>query len=223
MPSNDLRGKRLVYVSSCLLDQNRRFPGIAVQTGVIRELISTLMEMNIGLEQLPCLECMGWGGVSRQTLFRFLPTLYNHLGSRFYPLLKGLARIWLHKFHRLCRKEAKKVVGQIDDFQKSGYEVLAIIAMNDSPTCGATKTIHILESIGKYKANGVSLEELLYPRLEQMKAVMPLVIEEGSGFFMGALKMMLEEKKINVPILGFDPWQEPTLEVGKILMKLKAK
>lgn len=220
-PSNDNRGKQLVYVSSCLLDQNRRFPGIAVQKGAIGELLTPLFERGIGIEQLPCLECLGWGGVSRQTLFRFLPMLYNHVNSRFYPFLKGFAKIWLYKYRRLCQKEAKKVADQIKDFQETGYNVLAIIAMNDSPTCGATKTIHLLESIGKYKALGLSLEDMLHPRLDQMQVVMPQVIEEGSGIFMISLRTALKKEKVNVPIIGFDPWKDSKAEIQRILSAMQ--
>ncbi len=220
-PSNDHRGKQLVYVSSCLLDQNRRFPGIAVQKGAIRELVVALLDAGIGIEQLPCLECLGWGGVSRGTLFRFLPTLYKHEGTKIYPLIKVMAKIWLKKYRRRCQKEAKRIISQIEDLQKSRYQILAIIAINDSPTCGATKTIRLLESIGKYKAAGVSLEDLLHPRLEQMKEVMPRVIEEGSGFFMGSLKDAMEKRRMNVPVLGFDPWQDPKSETQCIIHALQ--
>ncbi len=211
-----------MYVSSCLLDQNRRFPGIAVQRGAIRELIGALLDADIGIEQLPCLECLGWGGVTRRTLFRFLPTLYKHEGTKFYPVFSAAAKVWLRKYQHTCQKEAKHIVHQIKDFQRSDYHLLAIIAMNDSPTCGATKTIHLLESIGKYKAAGVSLEDLLHPRLEQMQVVMPNVIEDGSGYFMRSLKKALEQEKLSTPILGFDPWQDPGAETQRIMQALLA-
>ncbi len=217
----DQRGKKIVFVSSCLLDQNRRFPGIAVESGAITPLITGLLNQGIGIEQLPCLECLGWGGVSRRSLFRFLPTLYNRAGSKIYPILKFIAKIWLGRFQRLCQKEAKNIGGQIEDLQKSGYNLLAVIAMNDSPTCGATQTMHLLESIEKYKALGLSLEDLMHPRLEQMKAVMPQILEEGSGYFMGALKTVFEQMKLNIPVIGFDPWQDLNSETQRIVQRLQ--
>ena len=87
----DNRKKEIIFLSSCILNQNNRFPGIAVHKGAINNLIEPFLKEGIGIEQLPCLECMGWGGVSRKNIFRFLPSIFRHSNSK---LMKLSSKIW---------------------------------------------------------------------------------------------------------------------------------
>ena len=92
MPQNrinfqDNRKKQIIFLSSCMLNQNNRYPEIATTDGSIVSLIAPLLKEGIGIEQLPCLECMGWGGVSRKTIFKFIPMIYKHHKSK---LIKAL-------------------------------------------------------------------------------------------------------------------------------------
>ncbi len=64
----DKRGKKIIYLSRCLINQNLRFPGIAVSSGAITELISPIIENGIGIESLPCLERIAWD-VLKEALF----------------------------------------------------------------------------------------------------------------------------------------------------------
>ncbi|MFX1390624.1 MAG: hypothetical protein ACFE9Z_11210 [Promethearchaeota archaeon] len=104
----DKRGKQIIYISQCLLNQNLRFPGIAVKPGAISELLLPLINNGIGIESLPCLERLGWGGVGRNTFYKYLPLVKMNLNSWKFPLIKIFLRIWLRKFRILCKKEAKK-------------------------------------------------------------------------------------------------------------------
>ncbi len=212
----DNRIKKIVYVSNCLLNQNCRFPGIATREGNILEIIEPLLKKGIGIEQLPCLECMGWGGVSRRSIFRFLPTIKKYHDSKLFPIIKLLVKIWYWNYKRLCKKAAKKVATEIKDYKNSDYEILGIIAMNDSPTCGVTQTIDFLRSIFKYKEFDFKLEDLEYPKLEKMKEIIPKLLVEGQGTFMHELLVKLKKLKINIKIVGFDPWHNFYEEVEKI-------
>jgi predicted secreted protein len=209
----DKRAKKIIFLSSCILNQNNRFPGIALYSGAISDLITPLLKAGIGLEQLPCLECMGWGGVSRKSIFKFLPTIFKHENSK---LIKIFSKLWLWKFKRNCKKEAKKIVNRIKDYLTSGYEISGIIAMNDSPTCGITKTINILNLIFNYAELGIDKEDLEHPNYEQMKSIMPKIIIEGKGYFMQKLTSRLRKKKIDIELIGFDPWIDISIEVERI-------
>ena len=57
----DKGSRKIVWVSHCILNQNTRFPGSAVSSGAIEELVKPLIEKGIGIEQLPCPEKMLWG------------------------------------------------------------------------------------------------------------------------------------------------------------------
>ena len=216
----DNRIKKIVYVSSCFLNQNCRFPGIAMFEGNILDVLEPLLKKRIGIEQLPCLECMGWGGASRKSIFKFLPTIKKYYDSKLYPIIKFFGKIWYWNYKRLCKKEAKKVVSRIEDYEKSGYEILGIITMNDSPTCGVTQTIDLLGSFFKYKDFDIKIEELEHPKLEKMKEIIPKLLIEGQGTFMHELLKKLKKRKLNIRIVGFDPWRNLNEEVEKIKNQL---
>lgn len=51
----DNRGRRIVFVGNCILNQNVRAPGVAVQSGAFRDFVRILLRNGIGVEQFPCL------------------------------------------------------------------------------------------------------------------------------------------------------------------------
>jgi hypothetical protein len=61
----DKRSRKMVYMSRCILNCNAKFPGCADVPGVYTEIIHPIAKAGIGIEQMPCLEIMGWGGVDR--------------------------------------------------------------------------------------------------------------------------------------------------------------
>lgn len=216
----DKRGKRIIYLSHCLINQNLRFPGIAVESGALTELLISLIKNGIGIEPLPCLERLGWGGVRRQTFYKFFPIISKNIGSRKFPIIKFFLRIWIWNFKKLCKKEAKKILHQIQDYHKSGYSILGIITTNDSPTCGFTKTINLLELISKYKELGIKDEVFENPTLEKMKNLIPSLCVNGSGFFMSELIKQIKKRKLDVNIIGFDIWNNLSEETERVLKKL---
>lgn len=217
---SDKRGKRIVYFSRCILNQNLRFPGIAVKNGAITELIEPLLKNGIGIEQLPCLERMGWGGISRKSFFKFLPITLSYTGTRLFPIVKFFAKIWIFKFKRLCKKEAFKIIDQIEDYVNSGYSILGIIASNDSPTCGITKTIDLIKSAYKYKELGFKLEDFKNPEFEKMRVTIPNLCEDGTGLFMAEILKELRKRNMIINVIGFDPWNNLRVEAERIVKKL---
>ncbi|UCC19298.1 MAG: hypothetical protein JSV62_14525, partial [Promethearchaeota archaeon] len=199
----DKRGKRIVYLSKCLLNQNLRFPGIAVESGAIAELLIPLINKGVGIEPLPCLERLGWGGVGRKSFYKYFPVVTKNIGSRKFPLIKFFLRIWLRNFKKLCKKEAKKIVKQMLDYDRSGYSIKGIITTNDSPTCGYTKTINFIEITSKFKELGIK-DEFENPTLEKMKNIIPSLCEKGSGYFTTELVRQLKNNKLKIDIIGFN-------------------
>ena len=210
----DNRKKEIVFLSSCILNQNNRYPGIAVCEGAVSALIEPFLKKGAGIEQLPCLECMGWGGVSRNTIFKFFPIVFKRSNSRF---IKLFSKIWLWNFKRLCKKEASKLVNRVQNYLNSSYKILGVIAMNDSPTCGATKTLDLLDTIFRHKELDISLDTLQFPRIEEMKELLDKIVVKGQGLFMRELISKLRKKKINLKIVGFDPWLDVNEESERIV------
>jgi len=220
----DKRGKRVVYVSRCLLNQNRRFPGIAVRAGAFAEIVELLVRKNIGIEQLPCLEALGWGGVCRKNYFRLQPLAFRAVDSMWQDLVQVLTRIWLFNFRRLCQRSAKKVADEIEEFTRAGCSVLGIVSMNDSPTCGATRTIDLTEAARTLKRLGYEAADLENPDLETMREIIPHLCTSGQGLFMGRLIEEVARRGLGTNVIGFDPWADSAAEAERVagLLDLKA-
>lgn len=219
----DKRSRKIIYLGSCLLNQNIRFPGIGICGGAIVDFVEPLLKYDIGIEQLPCMERLSWGGVNRKSVYRIIPTLFKYTNSKLFPVIKLLGRAWLWNFKRLCRKEAKKVVKQIEDYKKSGYAILGIIAMDDSPTCGVTKTADLFGLISSGKKLGLKLEDLEFPKLEKLGGLIQRILMDGQGIFMYEITTELKRKKINTKIIGFNPWCDIKKETKRILSLLFPK
>ncbi|TKJ23082.1 MAG: hypothetical protein CEE43_05030 [Promethearchaeota archaeon Loki_b32] len=215
----DKRGKRIIYVSQCILNQNLRFPGIAIESGAISELLIPIMKNGIGIESMPCLERLGWGGVQRTTFFKYFPMISKNIGSFKFPIIKFFLRSWLKKYKNLCKKEAKKIILQMQDYHNSGYTILGIIATNDSPTCGYTQTINFLEIISKFKELDIK-GEFENPTLEKMKIIIPRLCENGSGYFMSEMAKQIKRRELKVDIIGFNIWNNLAEEIEVVLNKL---
>jgi len=212
----DKRGKRIVFLSRCLLNQNLRFPGIATRAGAFEELVALFLRNDIGIEQLPCLETLGWGGVSRSKYFRFQSLVLRAADTWWEGPPRFLIRLWLFRFRRMCRKSARQVAHRIEDFQRTGCFPLGIVVMNDSPTCGVTRTIDLTEAARRLKRLGVGAADLENPDLETMRKILPRLITSGRGIFTDALIKETARRGLALKVVGFDPWADLGEEVERI-------
>jgi len=216
MKFTDNRGRRIVYVSRCLLNQNSRYPGIAIRMGAMTELIQILLNNEIGIEQLPCPECLYWGGVARKDTYRMQRLVFKSAGKIWFPLAVFLFNFWLYKTKRLCKKEARRVVDGIEDFVREGYSIVGIVGVNDSPTCGVTRTLNLLDIIKKLKSLNITLEVAENPHIDQNKYFVPAMQIDGSGAFLGSLMNELGKRRIDIKTVGLEPWAEPGKEAERI-------
>lgn len=112
---DDARSGRIMFLSHCLLNQNACVRGIASQPAAIRELIELLLDNDVSIYQMPCPEMlyygsMRWGQVKKQ---------YSS------PM-----------FLKHCRKLADQILDQVEDYIRTGHEVIGFIMRDGSPTCG---------------------------------------------------------------------------------------
>ena len=212
----DNRGRRIVYVSRCLLNQNVRTGGIAVRKGAFTEFIDILLDNGVGIEQLPCPECILWGGVSRNNFNEMQPIVFNAVGKKRYPVIEFFANIYLWNTKNGCKKEAIRVVDRMEDFTREGYEIVGVVGVNDSPTCGVTKTLDLLDIAKNQEALGISFEDLKYPNLERYKHIIQAVQTDGSGFFLGSIMEELKKRNMDIKAIGFEPWSEHKEEAERI-------
>lgn len=115
MRNEDARSKRIVLVSSCVLNGNNKVQELSCYPGACKPIIELLMEYDIGIMQMDCPETL-YLGITRWSATK---NLYDTPGYR-----------------RHCRKLAQKQADYIQCYYDAGYEVVAIFWINGSPSCG---------------------------------------------------------------------------------------
>jgi hypothetical protein len=179
-----------------------------------------LLRHNLGIESIPCMERLGWGGVTRKSYFMYQNVMLHSTGTLLLGALKCLARIWIFRYSLLCRSEAKKVACLIEDYKSSGYSVIGIISMNDSPTDGVTRTIDLMNAFQKIRDLGINPDLFRNPDIGNMKEVIQNLCEQGTGIFISKLRNALHRKGIAMNMVGFDPWADQESESQRIEQEL---
>lgn len=129
----------MVFLSHCLLNENVRYPGGATCPGAIPRLLDDYVEQGIGLCQMPCPEQRAWGGVRKRHLVR----LYGCRPLRWRPARRAglaLATAWTTIVYR---RLARRIAGEVADYLDSGFEVVEIVGVGGSPSCGVRTTLDL--------------------------------------------------------------------------------
>lgn len=203
---SDRRSRRMVYVSRCLLNCNAKFPGCADVPGVYTEIITPIAEAGIGIEQMPCLEIMGWGGVDR-------PKVMHELD----PDNPGAD--WILEYPRLCKREARKMADQMEDYLEAGYEILGVVYVDDSPTCGLTNTQVFPDVHFQIMEMGIP-DDLVFDFEYTFNEVLPKLDASGEGAFGYQLYLEVERRGLGVPFIPFGPTKPRAQETSRILKEL---
>ncbi len=150
---DDSRSKRVIFVAHCLLNQNSISDGTADYPSQFADVVNLMMRERIGLVQLPCpeLACLG------------LDRCDKNGGSR--PVLEENTRIRTlltdTKNNTTLRTYAKEVVYQVKEYLSYGMQVVGLVGINRSPSCGVeTTTIEKQEVVGSGLLIDAITEEL---------------------------------------------------------------
>jgi predicted secreted protein len=129
---DDKRGKKIVILAHCLLNQNSISDGTSDFPAQFREVIDVIMENRIGILQLPCpeLTCLGLDrgdekGGSRELLRE---------NSRIRGLMETSGPV-----ERL-REMARLIAGEIEEYRNYGFKIAGLIGIDRSPSCGVGTT-----------------------------------------------------------------------------------
>lgn len=161
---NDHRSKKVIVLSHCLLNQNSISDGTSDFPSQYTEIIEFLMKKNVGMIQLPCPE-MVYLGLDRKDKNGSKRPLLDE-NSRIRNLMEEPDNI------QILRQKAGDVIEQIKEYQKHDFQVLGLIGVNRSPSCGIETTTK----------NGVE--------------------EKGKGVFMKVLSDRLIKHEITLPMIG---------------------
>jgi predicted secreted protein len=190
----DERSGRVAFVSHCLLNENTRYLGGAFRPGAVCEVVDPYLRAGIGICQMPCPEQLAWGGVLKRRLL----LVYGRpwLGRVIRPLLPALTGYTAFRYRFL----AGRVADQIADYQDSGLDVVGVVGVDASPTCGVTTTLDLDASLGAMA--GCPLNRL--DRSFINNTVVNGSARPGRGLFISALDGALARRGRQVPLLGHD-------------------
>lgn len=128
--------KKVVFVPHCILNQNVRASGKEKSNGSIKEIVNFFVEAEIGIVQLPCPEVEFDGGLNR--IFRTKESYNKNYRNR-------------------CREISLKILKDIKGYLEKDYNVLGILGVEFSPTCG----VYRVENEKKIASGkGILIEEI---------------------------------------------------------------
>ncbi|MGE5507909.1 MAG: hypothetical protein ACM3RP_05445 [Chitinophagales bacterium] len=111
------RGRRLLLVAHCVLNQNAVVHPLARAAGALPGAVSAAMEAGVGFYQLPCPE----------TLFRGL--------TRAPETLAGYDTA---EYRRLCARLVRRVGRDLEPLLADGCAVAGVLGIAGSPSCSPT-------------------------------------------------------------------------------------
>ena len=180
----DARGRRVVLLSHCLLDQNVRYLGGASRPGGVQEVVDGYLAAGVGIYQLPCPEQRAWGGVLKRRML----VAYGAGGTLRAPV----ARLLLGGFVRYTRlvydRLARAVVRDVLDYRRSGVDVVGVVGVGGSPSCGVRTTLDLAGAVD-------TLVRCPLARLDRATVNADVVAahtEPGEGLFVCALRRRLD-------------------------------
>jgi uncharacterized protein YbbK (DUF523 family) len=181
----DERSKRVIFVSHCLLNENTCYLGGAFRPGGVDELVDGFQQEGMGICQMHCPEQRAWGGALKRSL---LP-MYGSRGTLLYrlPLF-----IWHTKW--AYRRLAKEAVRDIEGYVRSGFEVVGIVGVGGSPSCGVWSTLDLRRSLEVVA--GCPLATL--DRRVMNEEVVAACLSEGEGLFVAAMQGELRRKRLSI-------------------------
>jgi predicted secreted protein len=132
----DCRGRKVVLVPHCVLNQNARVAGAAERPAAVVELVIGLIERDVGILQMPCPELCIFG-LDRANV-QVESKLRNPVGRS------------------MSRRLARDLVQQVRTYLDCGIDILGVLGKNGSPSCGVEQTW----SGGVCSGSGAFIEEL---------------------------------------------------------------
>ena len=131
---DDSRGKRVILVAHCLLNQNAKIDRCAFYPGVIREATQLIMDSGAGMLQIPCPEmiCLG---LDRQANPQSSASVEEE-DIRVAEAMKDAG------VSSKMTSLAGDLIYQVLQYRKHGFDVQGLVGINGSPTCAMETTWH---------------------------------------------------------------------------------
>ena len=133
------RSKKFIFVPFCLMAQAYQAQGIVKYEwkSSIKPIMQLLIDNDINIIQMPCTEASFNDSLIREP--------------------KGLSKYNTDEFNKHCQKKADQVIYEIKSIINSGYEVIAILGIEQSPSCCVN---YIYTNKGNEKRKGIFIEKI---------------------------------------------------------------
>lgn len=151
----DNRSNKFVFVPFCLMCQAAQAQGIVKYDwkSSIKPIMNLIIENDINIIQMPCVE-----------------SEFDNFNN-FVREPKGLKSYDTLEYNNHCEEIANKVSNQIKIISDSGGEILAILGIENSPSCAMN---YIYTRKGMLKRKGIFMEKL-YQKLEEYDMNIPMI------------------------------------------------
>jgi predicted secreted protein len=124
----DKRSKQVLLAAHCILNQNAKIDRCAHYPGMMSEVVNLFLEAGVGVIQMPCPELL-YLGLDRQVDKTAVATIEAEDTRVAQRMIEANGQM-------LCGEIAQNLVYQVEQYQKNGFEVVGVIGINGSPTCG---------------------------------------------------------------------------------------
>jgi uncharacterized protein YbbK (DUF523 family) len=192
----DERGGRVVFLSHCLLNHNVRYLGGAEPEAGAKALLDGYLADRIGIWQMPCPEQRAWGGVLKRRML----IAYGAGGTWRSPLVRALLGPFLAHTRLVYERLARQVAAQVADYRKNRLEVVGVIGIAGSPSCGVHTTLDLPAAVDVLRH--CPLAQLNRRMLTDH--VVGAHTQPGRGLFITALQRQLAKRRIGVRFEEYD-------------------
>ncbi|KMT22252.1 CD3072 family TudS-related putative desulfidase [Clostridium cylindrosporum] len=163
------RGRKIILLCHCILNCNSKVEGLSTFKSMIKNLVDILHSEDVGVIQLPCPE-MHVYGIKR----------WGHVKDQFDTPF----------FREQCRIILEPTVNQVKNYMDNGYDVLGVVGIDGSPSCGVNLTYR-----GNFGGEFSCIENY-----KECIDTLKMVNEEG--VFIEELKSILNEKGLDIPFVA---------------------
>jgi uncharacterized protein YbbK (DUF523 family) len=192
----DCRGRRVVFLSHCLLNQNVRYLGGAGRASGVTEIVTGYLDQGIGICQLPCPEQRAWGGVLKPRML----VAYGSGGTWRAPLARLLLRPFIWYTARCYARLARDVTRGVLDYRRCGMQVVGLVGVGGSPSCGVNSTLDLRAAV-------TALTRCPAARLDRAvlnEDVIAANVRSGEGLFIRAVREQLARAGARIPLREHD-------------------
>ena len=129
---DDKRGKRIVVLAHCILNQNAKLDCCAHCAGAVTELVRVLLDEGIGMLPMACPEMLHLG-LDREADSAARPSVASEDTRIARRMTEPAAQA-------IIAQIADSTAQQVADYRRHRFSVIGILGINGSPSCGVETT-----------------------------------------------------------------------------------